>query len=867
MNMLSITNISLLLFPLAYWTSPIAHQEDQRIAINIKHPPSALQKSASEPSNITSSFRPIPLPAAKPSCSVDAIPISMQLERATAENCVSMVPDGLPDHHGNSCASSLLSIRERCEQCGPRVQSVDSKSAQLQSFKPNIKKSLRLTGHQYPHSEPVLNQCPLESPEIQRTTSNTHPRMSESKTMGRDHNGLYFTTSLDLLNSPATRYFRSELSDRMSDYEDIWKSPAAKEVKPRKNGFFEFRVSAQRHSRHREDVNAKKTCGCQTRQHAEHANSGHNGSRDYDNNAKEKYSPSTRSRSVQTSLSEDPTQPLHVSLVNVDISANSVNIPITREKVYPENHTASHHQSDVSTDSGPLRVPPLHEHVPTDMANECTYKQQRQHEESDIARQKLSRQAPRPAPRKPSAYLDPPKHKPPPLPSVALDKNIEGAPYKSPVYAEPWDSICSQQGIMLTNEMLIGKPDSTNQKKSSAISRNIMQNSRPVSQPAAAVRSRRKTRSRRSQRRSHNPKLETIYSPNPADLQQQNNFNFEEESIAKGANDQVNDLSCNVKPSSKRICRSHSLKSATQNKESKHIDTENTLTAAVQKLDLSVNSKQEAILKESCSDVSANNIDVCERNHKISPRSSLDRVSSAAMGDMGQRNITPTSPGPFPVFHKQLSAESIRTCSEPSTIEDIISFTAPELTVRPSPPLSLRCPQRSSEYDNLVMSPHRPSSVRTVSSVGTIFSKPWDSDIWQNLLKSDNSKFPPPLDVNERIHAWRENNEDESSIPSYAESNHRSSFISDVEILSSKVSSVDDHSVSITNSRPSSLIFEPPSSSERTKINNLIKNQSKQPANDECIANTREPEGEISAVFSPGRTPPTGGKGSVFNTI
>lgn len=48
--------------------------------------------------------------------------------------------------------------------------------------------------------------------------SKTHPRVSKQKS------NLYFTTSLDLLNIPDNQYFKSSLSDKMSDYEDVWRS-------------------------------------------------------------------------------------------------------------------------------------------------------------------------------------------------------------------------------------------------------------------------------------------------------------------------------------------------------------------------------------------------------------------------------------------------------------------------------------------------------------------------------------------------------------------------------------------------------------------------------------------------------------------
>lgn len=50
-------------------------------------------------------------------------------------------------------------------------------------------------------------------------TAKTHPRPS-----AKQKSNLYFTTSLDLLNIPENQYYKSNLSDKMSDYEDVWRS-------------------------------------------------------------------------------------------------------------------------------------------------------------------------------------------------------------------------------------------------------------------------------------------------------------------------------------------------------------------------------------------------------------------------------------------------------------------------------------------------------------------------------------------------------------------------------------------------------------------------------------------------------------------
>ncbi len=93
----------------------------------------------------------------------------------------------------------------------------------------------------------------------------------------------------------------------------------------------------------------------------------------------------------------------------------------------------------------------------------------------------------------------------------------------------------------------------------------------------------------------------------------------------------------------------------------------------------------------------------------------------------------------FPVHHydnnKHGSVSSNRTSfSESSTVEDLISDVSPDLTVKPLKPLTISNLQRMSEYDN-ISGMFAGSSRKTVtSSVGTNYCKPWDSTLWDDLL-------------------------------------------------------------------------------------------------------------------------------------
>lgn len=128
---------------------------------------------------------------------------------------------------------------------------------------------------------------------------------------------------------------------------------------------------------------------------------------------------------------------------------------------------------------------------------------------------------------------------------------------------------------------------------------------------------------------------------------------------------------------------------------------------------------------------------------------------------------SPTSPSlnKFPVDSSVINRQSY---SDSSTVEDLISHTAPQCTVKSLQPLTLKNLQRVSEYDNL-MNPYRPASVRTASSIGTVFCKPWDSSPWQNLLQSESPvptngsallKLPAESSVPEKIIAWQDANQD-----------------------------------------------------------------------------------------------------------
>ena len=73
-------------------------------------------------------------------------------------------------------------------------------------------------------------------------------------------------------------------------------------------------------------------------------------------------------------------------------------------------------------------------------------------------------------------------------------------------------------------------------------------------------------------------------------------------------------------------------------------------------------------------------------------------------------------------------------------MEDLICDVSPDLTLKPIKPLTIKNLQRISEYDNINHRlPGAPSSRRTVvSSAGTQYCQPWDSNLWDNLMAMPN---------------------------------------------------------------------------------------------------------------------------------
>lgn len=188
-----------------------------------------------------------------------------------------------------------------------------------------------------------------------------------------------------------------------------------------------------------------------------------------------------------------------------------------------------------------------------------------------------------------------------------------------------------------------------------------------------------------------------------------------------------------------------------------------------------------------------------QRNKKedVLRNSSNDFISTVNVMDQFEfldsdenQNLSSPGVGKFPVFYK--TEEQKVMYSEGSTAEDIITSWNPELTLRPRPfpvngPLS--------EYDNLNNLYIAPS----VNSTGTLFCNPWENSVLGKFMKTHSQQHsqssvtspapghaPPPLpslDPLERIEAWRKSSQKYHSVQIDTDNENRHSVVSDVNSI------------------------------------------------------------------------------------
>ena len=192
----------------------------------------------------------------------------------------------------------------------------------------------------------------------------------------------------------------------------------------------------------------------------------------------------------------------------------------------------------------------------------------------------------------------------------------------------------------------------------------------------------------------------------------------------------------------------------------------------------------------------------------------------------------------FPVYvRQQFLMDSNKTgYPESATAEDIISSWNPELTLQPFKPFPIMFPGAMSEYDNLNSVGYNyfdPSS-QSLASAGTIFCKPWENSTLGKLMHTHNQfspkaqssapkVAPPPLpamDMHERIKAWQESSQGFNSVPTDAEEEYMKSVVSDMPSVEAKTFGGDGYSVSevkVSTAGQQSQCNKTPNTEKKTK--------------------------------------------------
>lgn len=198
--------------------------------------------------------------------------------------------------------------------------------------------------------------------------------------------------------------------------------------------------------------------------------------------------------------------------------------------------------------------------------------------------------------------------------------------------------------------------------------------------------------------------------------------------------------------------------------------------------------------------------------------------------DENQNRTSPTV-GKFPLFYRHVVEDQKVLYSEGSTAEDIITSWNPELTLRPVKPFPVF--GALSEYDNL-NNPYIATSGLSMNSAGTTFCNPWENSVLGKIMKTHSPRTPPipvtapptghaspplpSLDPRERIEAWRKSSQKYHSVQIDTEDeSQRLSMLSDVNSIDSVTFGGDKYSS--CNLRVSSIEQHSRSQSDKTLVN------------------------------------------------
>ena len=490
--------------------------------------------------------------------------------------------------------------------------------------------------------------------------SNTHPQINV--TVKEQKSNLYSSTSIDLLT--VHQYFRSNLSDKLSDYEDVWKiSPSIK------NNDGEYFKKLDDETEQPPIQRAIPT--------------------DLNHPTEDLYTLSTRDARFKKFAETVYTKKAHKVKIQRTASIPpkiSQGMGLCKDRHSPETWPS---QSPVPNDSdcfvcrrgstGQTLMLNVHEEtssierVPPKNANPCKEKLYTQTEREHKAFDSLDNCEVQ------FSLRIPEKTKPAPLATLSQVPKFCPPHIKSPVYTEPFDSIGIQPIIM---------PAATSNKNFSNLKTNHS------------------NRDKRKNRLSHRPNLQTIYSPSIAP--NPTIFCFDKYKIQNGK--MSNDVNNNDKQHTQKVQIPENDKP--NKNETKYSERET----------LHLNPK----FTEKIFEV----IDNCDT------KPNLHTLRK------------------FPVYDKTtLNSKGSET--DCSTLGDMVRRMSPELTLGPMLQDDSVNTFRASEYDNLQC-----RAVSMISDTGTVFSKPWDSTKWDNLLSCDDPKLLPAMNPLERIQVWRESSQD-----------------------------------------------------------------------------------------------------------
>ena len=206
----------------------------------------------------------------------------------------------------------------------------------------------------------------------------------------------------------------------------------------------------------------------------------------------------------------------------------------------------------------------------------------------------------------------------------------------------------------------------------------------------------------------------------------------------------------------------------------------------------------------------------------------------------------------FPVYTRQFFGESSNKTMyyESTTAEDIISSWNPELTLQPVKPFPIIVAGALSEYDNLHSTTgcnYLDPSSQSMASAGTIFCKPWENSTLGKLISSPSHMSPkpqssapkvappplPPMDMHERIKAWQESSQIYQSVPTDMEEDSRKSNMSDIVSVEAKTFGGDG--VSMSEMKVSTAHAGQSSQSNKTLVNEKTRNNTDEDKSDDNI--------------------------------